>query len=170
MSNKQRLIVLLVSIVIGTIFCYQLAFSKTFALKKQYKKLSQQEILYRNAPKQLTLIKRKQQYYDSILNKYQLKGSSIQNNLLKHLTVYSKQHKLKLIDFLEPHVSKNKDATIKTYQFSLEGDYNNILVLIHSLEQETKFGEIINLHFEKLKNYRTGRHYLQARVLLRSFN
>jgi len=59
---------------------------------------------------------------------------------------------------------------IKTYEFVLEGDYNSINQLIYKLEQQTKFGEVISLHFEKKKNFRTGKHYLQARILLKSFS
>ncbi|MFD0963851.1 hypothetical protein [Pseudofulvibacter geojedonensis] len=170
MKNKQQLIILLISIFIAAVVCYQFAISKTLVLKEQYIHLKQQEILFKNTPKQLTLVKKKQQYYDSILTKYQLSGNSIQNSLLKNITAYAKSNQLKVLDFVEPHVSSNNQVTIKTYQFTLEGDYNQILALIHKLEQETKFGEIINFHFKKEKNYRTGKHYLQAKVLLKSFN
>ena len=52
-----------------------------------------------------------------------------------------------MIRFLEPHTITKNDLTIKTYEFTLEGEYNNINELIHQLEQQTKFGEIVNLHF-----------------------
>jgi len=170
MKSKQKLIILLIGVLVSAIVCYQFAISKTVTLKEQYTHLKQQEVLFRNTPKQLTLVKKKQQYYDSILSKYQLNGNSIQNSLLQNITTYAKNNQLKVIDFTEPHLSKNNEVTIKTYRFTLEGDYNKTLSLIHKLEQETKFGEIINLHFEKEKNYRTGKHYLQAKVLLKSFN
>jgi len=170
MKNKQRLIILLIGILVVAIVCYLFAISETIALKEQYTHLKQQEVLFKNTPKQLTLVKKKQQYYESILTKYQLNGSSVQNSLLQNITLFAKNNKLKVIDFTEPHVSSKNEISIKTYQFTLEGDYNKILSLIHKLEQETKFGEIINLHFKKEKNYRTGRYYLQAKVLLKSFN
>lgn len=170
MKSKQRLIILLVGVIVVAIVCYQFAISETIVLKEQYTHLKQQEILFKNTPKQLTLVKKKQQYYESILTKYQLNESSVQNSLLQNITVFAKNNQLKVIDFIEPHVSSKNDIVIKTYQFTLEGEYNNILTLIHKLEQETKFGEIINLHFKKEKNYRTGKYYLQAKVLLKSFN
>jgi len=170
MKSKQRLIILLIGILVTALICYQIAISKTVTLKEQYTHLKQQEVLFKNTPKQLTLVKKKQQYYNSILTKYQLNGSSIQNSLLQNITVFAKKNQLKVIDFTEPHLSKKNEVTIKTYQFTLEGEYNKILSLIHRLEQETKFGEIINLHFKKEKNYRTGKHYLQTKVLLKSFN
>ena len=170
MRSKQRLIILLIGILVTAIICYQFAISETITLKEQYTHLKQQELLFKNTPKQLTLVKKKQQYYDSILTKYQLNGNSIPNSLLQNITAFAKNNQLKVIDFTEPHVSSLNDIIIKTYQFTLEGDYNKTLALIHKLEQETKFGEIINLHFKREKNYRTGKYYLQAKVLLKSFN
>ena len=169
MTNKTKNILLLLGFVVALVLCYQLAFSKTMALKANYTDLKHQEVLFENTPKQWSLLKQKQQYYDSILNKYQRNGTSLQNNLLQTITSFAESHKLKVSSFLEPHVYDQNDIKIKTYQFTLEGNYNAILKLMHKLEQETKFGEIINIHFEKKKNFRTGKYYLEASVLLKSF-
>ena len=59
--------------------------------------------------------------------------------------------------------------TLQQNEFILEGNYNAIIQLIHQLEQKTKFGEVINLHFEKKKNFRSGTFYLQVTILLQSF-
>ena len=125
--------------------------------------------LFKSAPKQLALLKQKEIYYDSLLTRFQIDESSVQNNLLKVINSFATHNKLKVVSFLEPHLIKTNDLVVKTYDFTLEGDYNTINQLIYLLEQETKFGEVISLHFEKKKNYRTGRFYLQARVLLKSF-
>jgi len=169
MTNKNKNIVLVAGFVIVLLLCYLLAFSKTFSLKKEYNQLQQEELLFKNTPKQLSLLMQKQKYYDSLLNKYQVNGGSIQNNLLKTINSIAGSNNLKVVRFLEPHTVKNNDLIVKTYQFTIQGDYNNILKLIHHLEQKTKFGEIINFNFEKKKNYRTNRYYLQASILLKSF-
>lgn len=169
MTNKTKNIGLLLGFFIVLILCYRLAIAKTFALKNEYNNLKQQELLFTNTPKQLSLLKQKQKYYDSILNKYQLNGSSLQNSLLKTINEFAVNNNLKVKGFLEPHIIKQNDLTIKTYRFTLEGDFNAILKLTHKLEQRTKFGEVINLHFEKKKNFRTGKYYLQAFILLKSF-
>ncbi|WP_407556492.1 hypothetical protein [Winogradskyella sp. 4-2091] len=169
MSKKQKNIALIIGFVVALILCHQLAISNTLEQKKQYNSLKSQELLFKNAPKQLSLLKQKEVYYDSLLTKYQLDGSSIQNNLLKVINVFANDNNLKVVSFLEPHSITKNDLTIKTYEFVLEGNYNAINQLIHQLEQQTKFGEVINLHFEKKKNFRSGRYYLQARVLLRSY-
>lgn len=139
------------------------------ALKTEFKNLKKKEQLFKNTPKQLSLLKQKQKYYDSILTKHQINGNSLQNNLLKIINSYADSSNIKVIRFLEPHVVNQKNLKTNTFRFSLEGDYNNLIKLIHKLEQETKFGKIINLHFEKKKNFRTNKYYLQAHILLRSY-
>ncbi|WP_034045103.1 hypothetical protein [Wocania ichthyoenteri] len=169
MTHKSKNILLVAGFIIILTLCYQLAISKTIALKKDYNSLIQEEELFKNTPKQLSLLMQKQKYYNSLLSKYQIKGGSIQNNLLKTVNTYADSNKLRVVSFLEPHISISHDLTIKTYQFTIEGNYNSILKLIHLLEQQTKFGEIINLHFEKKKNFKTNTYYLQAYILLKSF-
>ena len=169
MTSKQKNIVLLIGFFLLILVCYQLAFKNTLEQKKEYTSLKNQEQLFKNVPKQLAVLKQKEVYYDSLLTKYQLDGSSIQNNLLKTINSFANSNTIKVVSFLEPHVISKNDLVLKTYDFVLEGDYNAINKLIYQLEQQTKFGEVINLHFEKKKNFRTGKYYLQARVLLKSF-
>jgi Tfp pilus assembly protein PilO len=169
MTSKTKNILLLSGFFLTLIVCYRFAISNTLELKKQYKNLKQQEVFFNNTPKQLSLLKQKHRYYDSILSKYQLNGSSVQNSLLKTINEFATNNNLKVITFIEPHVIKQNDLTIKTYEFTVEGNFNAIIKLTHKLEQQTKLGEIINLHFEKKKNFRTGKYYLQTKILLKSF-
>ncbi len=169
MNNKTKNIILISGFLLVLILCYKLAINKTIDLKQEFKQLKEQEILFKNTPRQLSLLKQKQKYYDSILTKHKISGSSIQNNLLKVINTYADSTNIKVVTFLEPHIINQNDLKINTYQFTLQGKYNSIIKLIHLLEQETKFGEIINLHFEKKKNFRTNQYYLQAHILLRSF-
>ena len=169
MTKQQKNKVLLVCFSLALVICYQLAIKNTLQLKKQYNNLAHNAQLFKSAPQQLALLKQKEVYYDSLLTKFQIDGSSIQNNLLKVINSYATHNKLKVVRFLEPHLTTTNDLVIKTYDFTLEGDYNTINQLLYLLEQKSKFGEVTSLCFETKKNYRTGRFYLQARVLLKSF-
>jgi len=169
MTKKNKNILLIFGFIISLVICYQLAISKTFQQKQQYDTLKKQELLFESAPRKLSLLKQKEVYYDSLLTKYQLDGSSIQNNLLKSINTFADNNNLKIIGFIEPHVTIQNELTINTYEFVIEGGFNEINHLVYQLEQKTKFGEIVHLHFEKKKNYRSGKYYLQAKVLLRSF-
>ena len=149
--------------------CYKLAIANTVALKSEYRAFAKEEKLFKNTPKQIALLKKKQQYYDSLLHVYKIGGTSLQNNLLNAVTKFSKENDLKVVNFLEPHTFTDKSLTVNTYSFSVEGHFNNILQLIYTIEQRTKYGEIVSVSYEKKKNYRTGTSYLQAKIVLQSF-
>jgi len=169
MTDKHKNIALILAFVAVLFICYEMALSKTKEYRDQSVSLQQEVLLFNNVPQQLSMLKQKQVYFDSILAKYQLDGSSIQNNLLKKINEFSRLNNLKVVSFLEPHVQQQNELLVKTYDFLIEGTFNDINMLMYQLEQQTKFGEIINLHFEKKKNYKTNTYFLQARVLLKSF-
>src|SRR5690606_22464282 len=102
MSKKQKNILLVLGFVFVLFICYKFAISNTVEQKRQYKLLSQEALLYENTPKQLSLLRKKEAYYDSLLTEYQLDGSSIQNNLLKTINVFAEENDLKVVNFLEP--------------------------------------------------------------------
>lgn len=170
MTNKTKNIVLVGGFMLFLLFCYKLAISKTINLKKDYADLIFQETLFKNAPRELSVLQQKRDYYDSILQKNQLGNGSIQKSLLKTINNISDSTDIQILEFSEPHTIIKNDLRINTYQFTLEGDYFSLINLIFKLEQGTKFGEISHLHFEKKLNYRTGKYYLTAKVLIRSFN
>ncbi len=169
MDIKQKNIILIVVFLLVICMCYFFAISKTLEQKKQYHTLKKEQFLFQNTPRELSILKQKEVYYDSLLTKYQLNDSSIQNNLLKTINSFANANNLKVISFLEPHSIIKNNLIIKTYEFVVEGNYNSINLLIYQLEQQNHFGEIINLHFERKKNFKTGKSYLQAKILLQSF-
>nr|WP_321232938.1 hypothetical protein [uncultured Psychroserpens sp.] len=169
MTQKTKNIILVCAFLLLVCLAYKFAFSNTIQAKKEYKALKTEAVAFDNMPMQLSSLKQKEKYYDSLLTQYQLKGNSIQNTILKTINSYADSSNLKVSDFIEPHQIQQNDLKISTYQFTLEGNYNAIIGLIHNLEQNTKFGEIINLDFKKKKNYKTGKYFLQAHILLKSF-
>jgi len=170
MKPRTKNILLIASFLCVLFLGYKLAISKTIALKREYNRLSAQETLYENIPKQLSFLHSKENYYDSILQKYKLNETSLQNNLLKSLNVMSDSLNFKVIKFNEPHTfSSGSGQTQNTYHFSLEGGFESVLTCIYQLEQHYKFGEITHVQFLKQKNYRTQKDYLQAEIFIQRF-
>ncbi|MEM6719241.1 MAG: hypothetical protein AAF611_08015 [Bacteroidota bacterium] len=169
MSNMFKNRLLIGGFVVLLFLCYKFAIANTFALTAEHAQLTKEQKIFENTPKQIALLKKKEQYYDSLLTKYKIGGTSLQNNLLNTVTTFAKKHELKVVDFLEPHLFQEKSLLINTYSFTVEGHFNNILQLIYTLEQRTKYGEVISASYKKKKNYRTGKSYLQAKIVLQSF-
>jgi hypothetical protein len=169
MTNTLKNRLLVGGFVVLLFLCYKFAILNTFTLKAEHSKLFKEQKIFENTPKQIALLKKKEQYYDSLLTKYKIGETSLQNNLLNTVTSFAKTHDLKVVDFAEPHEYAEKSLTVNTYSFTVEGHFNNILQLIYTLEQRTKYGEVISVSYEKKQNYRTGKSYLHATVILQSF-
>lgn len=167
MSLKQKNIALLVGLILVFFICYKIPIKQTSVAKKEYKELLKQEQLFANVPQQLARLNKEQLYLDSVLTKYQFAtDKSFQSNLLVAITSFSKEHKLKVVTFEEPHYFKREAVTLTTFSFSVSGSFNNTLSLLHELEQIKKLGIIHSVNFEKKKNYRTNKDYLETNFLL----
>lgn len=168
MNLKQRNTILLLGFVLLIWIAYVFAFSKTIQAIQQYRKLKQQDELFTSASQNLNNLKQQISYYNSQLNKYQISSeSSYQNNLLNTINEFSKEHKLKIINFKNPVLFKlNNSAIQETYIFTVESDYISMVNLIYKLEQYHNFGEIVSVNFNKKKNYRTQVKYLQCKIYL----
>ncbi|UOB17879.1 hypothetical protein [Abyssalbus ytuae] len=169
MSSKTKNIILIAGFILALFLCYHFAVKNTLQEKQRYNKLKAEEVMFENIPKQLLTLNKKNEYYTGLLKKYQLGETSLQNNLLKTINKKAGELNLKVIDFNEPHIARKNGLNINTYTITLQGSFNNMIKLIYSLEQQTRFGELVNVHFIKQKNYRTRREYLQATIMLQAY-
>jgi hypothetical protein len=170
MKQQTKNRILLAAVVITLLVSYRFAIRNTFELREQYHQLSSQAVSVKDMPSRLALLKQKERYYDSVLTQMDLGDTSLQNNLLRVLNRESSKNDLKIIDFNQPHIYKTETNSLYTYSFGLNGGYPNILKTIHTLEQNGKFGEVVHIDFEKKKNYRSNKNYLEAKVLLQQVN
>ncbi len=168
-KNKNRM--LIGGLLVLFLVAYQFSFSKTIIVRRSVKKLEQQTAIFKSTPVQLAKLKQREKQLDVILAANNVKGNSLQNNILKTLNELSIEDKFKIIKFEEPHVYQTP-ATQKTttYDITLEGDFEALLKVIYALEQKYSFGNVVQMQFEKKKNFRTNREYLQCRLLLQRLN
>ena len=161
-KNKYLIFGILAMLVIS----YKLALENTIVAKMRYSENVEKQVSISNLPKQLSMLSQKEQFLDKQLQELNLEDTSMQSSLLKFLNKQVRQHKVKVIDFNSPHIITTENEEIATYIFNLEGGYTNILKTLNSLENNGSFGSITHVGFEKKKNYRTKRTYLQAEVFL----
>lgn len=164
LNKKNKL--LLGGILLMLVVSYKLAIQNTLALRQEYNTHLNQKELLNNLPQKLSMLSQKEQHIDKQLASLNVGSSSMQNNLLRFLNEQANQNQVKIIDFNAPHLQEVGKNTIETYIFNLEGGFPNILKTIYSLENQSGFGAISHLDYEKKKNYRTKKNFLQATVHL----
>lgn len=167
MNLKQKNRLLLGGFLLLFWICYKIPVAQTITAKKETEKLQNEHQLFSNIPQKIQGLTKETIYLDSILANYQFSvEKSFQSNLLQTITSFSKLNNLTVVSFEEPHIITKNKTTINTFEFSVRGNYNNSLRLIHELEQTKKLGKILLVNFEREKNYRTNKQFLETRILL----
>lgn len=148
------------------IMSYALAIKKTISLRNESNMLEEQVARFNDLPSELAVLNKKKKYYDSILASMDFNNTSQQNNLIRSITVEAEKNQVKVMDFNQPHIYLFEENTQYTYNFVLEGNYADILKVVYALEKKGNFGDVIHLDFEKKKDYKTNREFLNADVLV----
>ncbi|SFW68270.1 hypothetical protein SAMN02927921_03283 [Sinomicrobium oceani] len=170
MTSRNKNIIAVVLFLLALFLCYTLAVSNTVRTRKAYHILKAEESLLHDIPRQLSVLHEKNAYYDSLLRKYKIGGTSMQHNLLKAVNENASELNLKVIAFHEPHIFEKEGLKTHTYNLTVEGSFNDILTFTYRLEQQTGYGEVVSLNLEKKKNFRTGKEFLQGNLLVRNFD
>jgi len=166
MTQRSKNIALILAFIVMLIVSYKLSISETVSSYKSVEELRIQAENSKTIGSRFNSLKRQEAYFDSILGANQIKSNSTQNNLLDFLNSQSEKKSFSITTFNEPHIIKNDLSKISSYSFKLSGSFNDILSVIYSLEQEYNFGKVSHLDFEKKKDYRKNRNYLECFVII----
>lgn len=163
-NNKNKLLFL--GIIAMLFASYYLAINKTLLLRNEAQRLTVQVEQFKDIPNKLAILSQKDVHYDSILGKMDLVDTSVQNNLLRTINQEATKNNIKVMDFNQPHLYEMGENSLHTYSFKLDGNYTDILKVVHTIEQKGNFGEIVHMDFQKKKNYRTNKYSLGATVFV----
>jgi len=167
MSLKHQNIILFTGLIILLWIAYQFAIANTLEAKNRYNTLLKHKELTSNIPQQINYLKQQNRYFDSVLKKNKINSeSSFQNNLLQIINSFTDKNGLTIISFNEPHLTVRNETLLKTYIFTVKGNFKQILELIYALEQIGTYGKISSIDFNKKKNYKRDLIFLECEIFL----
>lgn len=168
MTQKTKNIVLILGFFLSLVIAYQLAFSETIALRSEVHSLRERSISFENLATLSATLHQREKFADSVLKNNNVKNISIQNNLLQFLNQESTSKGFAISSFDEPHSILENNVNTTSYQFTIRGNFNDLLDVIYKLEQDFNFGKIAHLNFEKKRDYRKRKDYLECSVVIES--
>ncbi len=168
MTQKNKNILLIVGFALCLIIAYQLAFSKTIAIRKEVSNLKAQTASFQRFGDVSFNLGQRKKFVDSVLDKNKFKSISVQNNMLEFLNQESTNEGFKIISFTEPHKVEENESMITSYQFTIRGNFDDLVRVIYKIEQEYSFGEVSHINFEKKYDYRKRKKYLECSVIIKS--
>lgn len=166
MTARHKNIALIVGFLALLIVGYRISLSKTLDTKNRVQKLEREVSHLSKLNGQSSKVIAHNVYLDSVLSVNKIKNNSVQNTLLEILNTASQNSSFEITEFNQPHRYQDEQTTILSYSFSLRGSYKAIEQIIFELEQNHNLGEITHLSFEKKRDYRRGRDYLECFVVL----
>jgi hypothetical protein len=167
LNKKNKILVF--SFIVVLYLCYYFAIVKTIHYYREYLSIKETINLFDSNPNLLNQLLQKEKQLSNYLSKYNL-SESYQNDLLKQLNLYSIQYNQKIIDFKEPHNFQDKETTISSYSFSLQGSFNGALMLINKIENNPALGNVKHISFVKKRNYKSNTDELFTEVILQKIN
>jgi hypothetical protein len=169
MKPKTKNILLVIGFLVALIIAYQFSISKTIAAKQKITLLEKENIGFKDLAGMMSGIKKKEKYLDSVLKENNLQGASIQSSLLEILNRKSSGSTFIISGFNEPHYYEDIDLNITSYEFVLQGDFIAIEKAIYGFENQYNFGKISHLAFEKKRDFRKRKDYLECKVILENY-
>ena len=170
LNNKNKLLILTSIILI--LIAYKVAISKTIFYYESYNTVSQQLINSEEEQKTLGFLYAKNKKLDTILksNHSEKKSGNHQNYLLKIISSLCENHKVKITNFEEPEILKAEKGKITHYKFSVEGNFNTVLLFLNQLETKPFIGKIKHFSTEKKMDYKKNSVEIISTIVLEKFN
>jgi len=168
MTYKKKNKFLIIAAIVFLLAAYSLSIKKTIMLYQECKELTNKSDLATNAPVKIQELEKKLAETDTLLGKSQIRDGNTQQLLLGVVTNYCQTNDIVLREFPRAINNLDKDFSIETSVFVVEGDFIKLLRLIYQLEQKDKIGRIASAHFQAKKDYRTQTVSLLSTIYLQN--
>ena len=131
-----------------------MAISKTVTLRSTCNKLEQRVDSVAQLPEETSLMEEK---LARIEKNFQGDTSAVNmhEELLGIVSAWCERHKLVLRDFPEQFRYRNREWDVHTHQFTVEGEFTELLRLVHLLEQEEHTGKVVSADYQSKRDPRT---------------
>ncbi len=147
---------------------YSFAIKRTISAYKDYKDLSAQVQLAKNAPLNAALLESKLAEMNFVLGNQQVNEINAQQNLLGAITNFCQANNVVLREFPKTINTEEKDFLLETNVFEIEGSFSKLLKFIYLLEQKNKVGRIASVSFKTKKDYKTKSISLSATLYVQN--
>lgn len=168
MKQQNKNILLIIGFLLLAFMAYRFSILKTLEVRKQLTEIKTQIEDKTSLVTNYQSLVTKEIYLDSLIGN-EKSQNSLQNELLEVLNTGSRELNFKIMAFNEPHKYVYEDKTETTsLQFILEGPYDGIEKMLYNLENNYSFGTLSHIKFEKKKDFRLNKVFLQCKVLIQN--
>lgn len=148
---------------------YSFAISKTVALRSTCLKLEQRVDSAAHLPEETAGMEAKLAQIEKNFGSDSASGNT-HEALLGVVSAWSQQHHLVLREFPELLQYRNREWNVETHRFTVEGNFTELLRLVHLLEQTQQLGKVVSADYRSRRDPRTKALSLTVTVYVQHLN
>lgn len=165
-SYKRKLTFLVAAIVILGYLSFNLAVKETVQLIYQCDSLENKINELKNAPEQIAILQQRINTIESDASVSSDTNSGFQKYIFRILDNYCKINPVMLVEVSEVALYQTGEYCVETHQLRVTGSFIPILKLIYEYENKCKPGRLTAIHFERIKDNKTGVLHLFCTLFL----
>jgi len=167
-SYKHRNYLLIPTFIVMLWVSYNFAISNTIDVFNQNTTLENQLSVGNNGPEKLAKLKQKLANYNEKLENYRFDDQRDKEFILGLASQFCATHRLTLSEFPASIITDEGDNKLETLTITAQGDYVNLLKLLHFLEHDKKVGRISGADFYTKLDHKTRLNKLYLKVFIQN--
>lgn len=168
LSYRTKNKYLIVGGLVFLLLAYLLAFSKTVNLYFTNSNLKKKLIVAQEAPEKRRLMEAKSNALKEKLSSYFADSLKDQEHLLEVVSNFCQKNSLLLKEFPNEEYHEEKEFVVGTTELKIEGNFVNLLKLVHLLEQKEAVGRVSSSSFDAVFDNKRKKKVLVLTIYLQT--
>ncbi len=163
-SNKISFVFILILVLFFGNYIFKNTLGKTLQLKQEYEELlelSNNDIDYSSL---LVNVKSQSEALDQLIIDKEIHAGQIQQLLMEQIELLKKEYAVKITRVPAPHQYQQGQYTVITGVFELEGNFVDLLGVIHQLESQFDQANLAAIRFQLKRNILYNQKKLYATI------
>jgi len=155
-------------VLLTVIAVYQFAISKTIDLYFENKQLTSQLAKVLTADEEIVKLNTEVQYLKKQLSEYTVDSIKNKEFIFHALAQFCKNTHVQLREFPVESVSNKEDYIIETNKIVAEGQYGDLLKLLHFIEFQGKIGRVSSVSFYTVRDHKKQKDILLMNIYIQT--
>lgn len=169
-TYKTQFFILLGILVVSLITVWKIALSPTFNLASEYRRNKTDYEKIAQAPMRIALVKKQLDKLNSQIFSANQQNTDFREGLLMLISDVAKRYGAQISSVEPEHVIKSAGYLIETEQLILEGKFNNLLQLLHFMENESGIGKLMSATFYTEESRKTKKKRLYLKMIFQNIS
>jgi hypothetical protein len=168
LTYKNKCLALFGGFVLFMFIVYEFSLSDTLRLSDDIKEREQKLSWLKEKEKELPALKARMAEFEKAYSRND--SMAVRDKLTAFISDFAEKNNCLVTEIPVNSSFKNENLNVQTNSFTIKGNFNNLLTLLHRLENEYKYvAKIMSSKFYAVKDMQTKRKHLYLTIITQSF-